>query len=127
MCHQTVSLVARYLEDHGLPTVIIGTARDIVEYCGVARYVFTDFPLGNPCGEPFDDEKQRKIVNASLELLADATAPRTTIQSPFNWSKGERWKDLIFTEEQPVLEAEAYDNWMAAKAKYRDLKDKGKV
>jgi hypothetical protein len=122
-----VSLVARYLEDHGLPTVIIGTARDIVEYCGVARYVFTDFPLGNPCGEPFDDEKQRKIVNASLELLADATAPRTTIQSPFNWSKGERWKDLIFTEEQPVLEAEAYDNWMAAKAKYRDLKDKGKV
>jgi D-proline reductase (dithiol) PrdB len=127
VCHQTVSLVARYLEEHGLPTVIIGTARDIVEHCGVARHVFTDFPLGNPCGEPFDTGMQRKIVDASLELLASATAPRTTIQSPFTWSKGEDWKELIFTEEQPFLEGEALDNWMAAKAKYRELKEKGEV
>ncbi len=127
MCHQTVSLVARYLEDHGLPTVVIGTARDIVEHCGVARHVFTDFPLGNPCGEPFDVAMQRKIVNASLDLLASATVPRTTIQSPFTWSKGERWKELIFTEEQPFLQGEVQDKWIAAKANYRDLKTKGKI
>ncbi len=50
VCHQTVSLVARHLEENGVPTVIMGTARDIVEHCGVARLVFSDFPLGSPCG-----------------------------------------------------------------------------
>ena len=122
-----MSLVARYLEEHGLPTVIIGTARDIVEHCGVARFVFTNFPLGNPCGEPFDAEMQRQIVNSALDLLATAVGPRTTVQSPFTWSKGERWKDLIFTEEQPFLDEKAEENWLASKAKYKKMKDQGKV
>ena len=50
MCHQTVGLVARHLEANGLPTVIMGCAKDIVEYCGVPRLLFTDFPLGNSAG-----------------------------------------------------------------------------
>ena len=37
-----MSLVARYLEEAGLPTVIVGSARDVVEHCGVPRFVFTD-------------------------------------------------------------------------------------
>ena len=82
MCHQTVSLVARYLEQHGLPTVVIATARDIVEHCGVARLVFTDFPLGNPCGEPYDEPMQREIVGRALDLLAQAQQPRTTVVAP---------------------------------------------
>ena len=40
-----MSLVARYLEAHGMPTVIIGSALDIVERCGVPRFLFVDFPL----------------------------------------------------------------------------------
>ena len=53
VCHQTLSLVARHLEANGLPTVIIGSALDVVEHCGVPRFLFTDFPLGNPCGHPW--------------------------------------------------------------------------
>ncbi len=122
-----MSLIARYLEEQGIPTVVIGTARDIVEHCGVARLAFTDFPLGNPCGEPHDVAMQGKIINAALSLLETAQVPRTTVQAPFVWSRGERWKDLIFTEEQPFLEGEAYDTWMAAKANYKKLKGEGKV
>ena len=55
-----MSLVARHLESHGIPTVVLGAARDIVEECGVARFVFTDFPLGNPCGRPHDPETSRR-------------------------------------------------------------------
>jgi len=40
-----VSLVARHLEASGIPTVIMGCARDIVEHCGVPRFLFSDFPL----------------------------------------------------------------------------------
>jgi D-proline reductase (dithiol) PrdB len=48
VCHQTISLVARHLETNGIPTVIVGSALDVVEHCGVPRFYFTDFPLGNP-------------------------------------------------------------------------------
>jgi len=122
-----VSLVARYLEENGLPTVVIATARDIVEYCGVARMVFTDFPLGNPCGEPWDGDMQRQIVGMALDLLETATEPRTTLAAPFAWPKGDRWKELIFSEEQPFLEGDAYDNWIEGKKRYKELKAKGEV
>ncbi|MEZ5231807.1 MAG: hypothetical protein R2749_03740 [Acidimicrobiales bacterium] len=48
-----MSLVARHLEANGIPTVIVGSARDIVEQAGVARFLFVDFPLGNPMGKPY--------------------------------------------------------------------------
>jgi len=78
-------LVARHLEANGIPTVIIGSARDVVEYCGVPRFLFTDFPLGNPCGHPWDLEMQEKIVRQALDLLASAAGPRTTVKAPFAW------------------------------------------
>jgi hypothetical protein len=88
-----VSLVARHLEAHGIATVVIGSARDIVEECGVARFLFSDFPLGNPCGRPGDKEMQREIVSAALDLLEEASEPRTTVQTPFVWSDDDAWKD----------------------------------
>jgi len=87
-----VSLVARHLEANGVATVVIGSARDIVEECGVARFVFTDFPLGNPCGKPWDVEMQRSIVGTALDLLKQAWMPRITIQTPFFWDN-DQWRD----------------------------------
>ena len=127
MCHQTVSLVSRYLEENGLPTVVMSVARDIVEHVGVPRCLFVDFPLGNPCGEPYQPDMQRQVAAMALELLETAGKPRTTLQAPFKWSKGEEWKETIFTEEQPFLEGEAYDNWVKAKETYRQLKSEGKL
>ena len=71
-----MSLVARHLEENGIPTVIIGTARDIVEHCGVARFVFSDFPLGSPCGEPFNSDMQSRIIGAALDLLETLKKPK---------------------------------------------------
>ncbi len=127
VCHQTISLVARHLEANGIPTVVMAVARDIVETVGVARFVFVDFPLGNPTGEPFQFDQQRELLEIALKLIETATEPRTTTQAPFKWSKGDEWKQLIFTEEQPFLEGEAYENWMNAKEKYREMKQEGKI
>lgn len=88
-----MSLVARHLEEHGIATVVIGSARDIVEQCGVARFLFSDFPLGNPCGRPYDRAMQRAIVGHALDLLESATQARTTVQTPFVWSDDPSWKD----------------------------------
>ncbi len=80
-----MSLVSRHLEANRIPTVVIGSARDIVEQCGVPRFLFTDFPLGNPCGAPYNVEMQRTILGMALDLLECARFPRTTIQTPFSW------------------------------------------
>jgi D-proline reductase (dithiol) PrdB len=90
-----VSLVARHLEAAGIPTVIVGSARDIVEECGVPRFLFVDFPLGNPCGKPWDTKMQYDIVGGALTLLERAWQPRTTVQRPETWAEGEadeRWR-----------------------------------
>lgn len=92
MCHQTVSLVARHLEAHGIPTVIMGCAKDIVEHCGVPRFLFSDFPLGNPAGRPFDVPSQAQTLELALRVLESAPAARTTVQSPLRWSADASWK-----------------------------------
>ncbi len=92
MCHQTVGLVARHLEVNGIATVVVGSARDIVEECGVARFLFTDFPLGNPFGKPWDQRMQVSILDMALALLECAWQPRTTIQTPYIWSEDESWR-----------------------------------
>ena len=71
---------------------MIGSARDVVEHCGVARFLFSDFPLGNPCGKPWDVAMQRSVVGYALDLLETATRPRTTLQTPFVWSDDASWK-----------------------------------
>jgi hypothetical protein len=85
-------VVARHLEANGLPTVIMGAAKDIVEHCGVPRFLFSDFPLGNSAGKPFDVESQRATLELALRLLETAPALRTTVQSPQRWSADPSWK-----------------------------------
>ena len=67
--------------------MIIGSGRDIVEECGVARFLFVDFPLGNPCGKPYDVEMQTQIADLAMDVLEKAFAPRTTIQAPVVWDE----------------------------------------
>jgi hypothetical protein len=92
VCHQTVSLAARHLEENGIPTVIMGCAKDIVEHVGVPRFLFSDFPLGNPAGKPHDPESQDFTMELALRVLETAPAPRTTVQSPLRWSADPAWK-----------------------------------
>lgn len=103
-----MSLVARALEEKGIATAIVGSARDVVEHCGVPRFLFTDFPLGNPCGKPWDRPMQRRIMELALALLEDASAPRTTRQTPFAWGD-DRWRERfmrVSEENRAALRAE---------------------
>ena len=77
---------------NGIPTVVIGSARDIVERCGVPRFLFQDFPLGNPCGVPYDRAMQQATLGMALDLMEEATAPNKTVQTPFAWPNGDGWR-----------------------------------
>jgi D-proline reductase (dithiol) PrdB len=92
VCHQTTVLTARLLEQSGIVTVLMGCAKDIVEYVGVPRFLFSDFPLGNSAGRPHDQRSQAATLELALRVLEAAPAARTTVQSPLLWSDDPAWK-----------------------------------
>ena len=92
ICHQTMSLLARHLEAAGVPTVVMGAAKDIVERCGVPRFLFSDFPLGSAAGLPDDPASQDATLALALRVLESAPAPRTTVQNPLRWSGPPQWR-----------------------------------
>jgi hypothetical protein len=118
-----VSLVARHLEANGLPTVIMGCAKDIVEHCGVPRFLFSDFPLGNSAGKPFDVASQTETLELALRVLEGAPGPRTTVQSPLRWSDDADWKlrhsDLNNLTPEDI--AERRKEFDAVKATIKDI------
>lgn len=112
VCHQSLSLVARRLEEHGIPTVMMICAKDIVEHCGVPRALFSDFPLGNAAGRPHDAQSQAHTLELALCVLESAIGPRTIVQSPQQWSASPAWKldysnvERVSAEELSRLRAE---------------------
>jgi len=114
VCHQTLSLAARMLEENGISTVVLGCAKDIVEHVGVPRFVFSDLPLGNAAGRPNDPDSQRFTLELALGVLEHAPASRTTVQSPLRWSGTPEWKlDYcnveLLTPEQIARERAEFD------------------
>ena len=105
VCHQTTALVARLLEQAGIASVVMGCAKDIVEYAGVPRFLFSDFPLGNSAGRPNDAASQAFTLELALRVLESAPAARTTVQSPLRWSDSTDWK-LDYSNIERLMPAE---------------------
>ncbi|MGD8830985.1 MAG: hypothetical protein PVF57_10310 [Pseudomonadales bacterium] len=102
-----MGLIARHLEANGIPTVIMGCARDIVEHVGVPRFYWSDFPLGNSAGRPNDEHSQRDTLAGALAVFESATGPRTTVVSPQHWSENDAWKrDFMNVEAMPAEKIE---------------------
>ena len=124
-----MSLIARHLEANGIPTVIMGCGKDIVEHVGAPRFLFSDFPLGNAAGKPNDIQSQAFTMELALKVLETAVGPRTTVQSPLRWSEDASWKldfsniEQMSDEEIARRRAEFDRNKQIAKARReRDIK-----
>src|SRR5204863_7277492 len=101
----------------------MGCAKDIVEYCGVSRFLFSDFPLGNSAGRPFDVESQAATLELALRVLETAPAAGTTVRSPQRWSDDPAWK-LDFSDLSrltPEELAERRREFEAVKATIKDM------
>jgi D-proline reductase (dithiol) PrdB len=92
ICHQTMSLTARYLEANGIATVLMGAAKDIVELCGVPRFLFSDVPLGSAAALPNNIRSQDETLEWALRLFESAVGARTTLQNPQHWRGAEDWR-----------------------------------
>jgi len=70
-----------------------------VEYCGVPRYLHNDFPLGNPCGVPYDEAMQLDILREGLALLENASQARSTVRTAFGWKNDDWRKDYALIDD----------------------------
>mmetsp|Transcript_6651 Transcript_6651/g.13285 ORF Transcript_6651/g.13285 Transcript_6651/m.13285 type:complete len:138 (+) Transcript_6651:675-1088(+) len=68
-------MIAREVEARGIPTVVMGSAFDILSSAWPPRTAFVNYPLGHQAGKPFDRADQYRLVKAALEGLELHTKP----------------------------------------------------
>ena len=82
------------MEAHGIPTLYLGSARDIMARVKPPRGVFLDYPLGRCAGKPNDADDQRKILRAFLAAFEEFSEPGSIIDLPFSWNGADRsWEE----------------------------------
>jgi D-proline reductase (dithiol) PrdB len=82
LCHRSVGLVSRAIEEEGVPTVTLSMEREIA----ASRVAFVPFPYNFPVGEPGERGKHREVVLAALGLLHELREPGE-VDLPFKWQR----------------------------------------
>jgi len=88
-----VGLVARAVEEAGIPTVLISTGRDLTRQVLPPRSVFVNFPMGNPFGRARAADQQRRILSDALRLAETADRGGVLVDLPYEW--GERFSSIV--------------------------------
>ena len=91
-----MGLIARAIEETGIATLSMSSARDITRAVNPPRSSFLDYPLGHTSGRPGQTEHNVAIVRQALAGFASLTEPGSMIHQPFHWSEDDHWKDKVF-------------------------------
>lgn len=75
-----------------MPTLVIGSALDIMQAGRPPRGVFVDYPLGHTAGRPFDPDNQRAIIRDALLAFESITTPGEIKHLDYRWSDSDDWK-----------------------------------
>ena len=82
-----MGLVARVIEEAGIPTVLVSTGRDLTAQVRPPRSVFVNFPMGNPFGRPGDRAQQTRILSDALRLVETAQEAGVLVDLPYDWGE----------------------------------------
>lgn len=88
-----MGLVARVVEEAGIPTVLVSTGRDLTAQVRPPRSVFVNFPMGNPFGRPGDRAQQRRILLDALRLAETTREGGVLVDLPYDW--GEDFASIV--------------------------------
>jgi D-proline reductase (dithiol) PrdB len=95
VCHQSVGLIARAIEQSGIPTLSLSSARSITAAVNPPRAVYLDYPLGHTAGKPNAPEEQLAILRHALDAFTKIKRPGEIIDLPFEWRADDAWKDKV--------------------------------
>jgi hypothetical protein len=89
-----VGLVARFLEEKGISTVILTPTPEFHREIGFPRTVALEYPYGRALGQVNDVGGQRQVLMATLDSFSNATEPGTIEHLNFEWpeeAKDAKW------------------------------------
>lgn len=95
LCHQTVSVLARGIEDSGIPTIVISVDKLISEQVRAPRTAYYVGEFGSVAGTPNWREHQLRILDESLRWLETFDQPgirklAVEIETKTEAARGER-------------------------------------
>jgi len=103
-----VGLIARCVEQAGIPTLCMASALDVIRAVNPPRAAFLDFPLGHTAGKPNEPELQREIMLRALNSLNSMSEPGSVTALDFRWSETDEWKENIVLERAPRHDTPQY-------------------
>ena len=95
LCHQSVALAARAIEQGGIPTMMLSVDRNVIELVHPPRAGFYRGDFGSVAGKPNWPEHQRRVLDEALRWMESAGQPGVNklgveIESQVEAARGER-------------------------------------
>jgi hypothetical protein len=95
LCHQSVSLIARAVEQTGIPTMTLAVDKDVVQSVRPPRAAFYEGKFGSVAGLPNYPEHQRRVLDEALRLIEPMDQPEirqlvVALESQVEEARGER-------------------------------------
>lgn len=99
--HQSVGLLARAIEEEGIPTITISCCLDVTKLVKPPRSMFLNYPLGYFTGKPQEREEQLSILKAVLFQAVQMTEPGQIVNLPHRWADS-AWEENYYIQQVKV-------------------------
>ena len=95
LCHQTLGIIARSIEESGIPTMMISVDRDLSDRVRPPRSAYYKGEFGSVAGKPNFREYQLRVLDESIRWIETFDQPgvrrlAVEIQSQVEAGRGER-------------------------------------
>lgn len=92
-----MGLIARAVEEAGVPTLAMTSALDVTQAVKPPRSVFVNFPLGHQTGKPNDPALQRAILRDALAAFETIDRPGRIVELPYVWDPSDSsWEETDY-------------------------------
>jgi hypothetical protein len=100
-----VPVLARWIEEAGIPTVVVTMMPAVASALEAPRVVGVEFPFGHPFGLPGDRDTQRHVLATALSVLSGARAFGTRVDVDIEWPQPlkEAYKAWQPKEPSPIV------------------------
>jgi hypothetical protein len=98
-----VGLVARFLEENGLSTILLTMTPEFNREIGIPRIAAIEYPYGRVVGEVNDAEGQRQVLMEALSILDTAESPGEVVHLPYTWHEDPKETKWHPPEASPII------------------------
>ena len=103
MCCRSVGLVARFLEENGISTILLTITPEFNREIGIPRIAAIQYPYGRVVGEVNDTDGQRHVLLETLSVLGAAKNPGKVVHLPYTWHEDPKDTKWHPPEASPII------------------------